>query len=358
VPGRRTGHSQVPDRYELRWPPCDRDRRPAQALQTEHAGRGWLRRLAGGDETRPLVALDGLTLSIPQGTFYSLLGPNGAGKTTAIKILCTLLLPDGGTCSVAGFDVVKESRSVRRRLGVSIRGERSVYWRLTGRYNLEYFAGLYGYRGAELDRRVHSVAEVVGLAGRIDDYVERYSMGMKQRLAIGCALVHDPPVLLLDEPTIGLDPGGARELRAFIRDDLCKSRGVTVLYTTHYMHEAEELSDRVGILHRGTLIAEGTPAELASRVRDGAVLELCVRGLADGVLSSLRALPAVRELTAAEEAGGTVLLRIRCAGAAVPTEDVVAAIVRGGGAVLSLRADTPSLEDVFLELTGTTIDQS
>jgi ABC-2 type transport system ATP-binding protein len=321
-------------------------------------GRSWLRRLTRGDETRELVALDGLTLSIPQGSFYSLLGPNGAGKTTAIKILCTLLLPDAGTCSVAGFDVVKDSRSVRRRLGVSIRGERSVYWKLTGRYNLEYFASLYGFRGAELESRVAGVAEIVGLAGRVDDYVERYSMGMKQRLAIGCALVHDPPVLLLDEPTIGLDPGGARELRSFIRDDLCKRRGVTVLYTTHYMHEAEELSDRVGILHRGKLIAEGTPAELAARVSQGAVLELRVRGLDDGVLPALRALPAVREVTAAEETGGTLLLRLRCAAADVPTEDVVAAVVRAGGAVVSMRTDTPSLEDVFLELTGTTIDQT
>jgi ABC-2 type transport system ATP-binding protein len=209
-----------------------------KTFRTRVGGGGWWRALVGGGRERTSVALDGLSLTVPAGGFCSLLGANGAGKATTMKVLCTLLLPDAGTARVAGFDVVARPREVRERLGVSIRGERSVYWRLSGRQNLEYFARLAGLRGDDRRRRIDGVIDLIGLAERIDDYVERYSMGMKQRLAIGCALVHDPPVLLLDEPTIGLDPHGARALRAFVRQELCRQRGSTVLYTTHYMHEA------------------------------------------------------------------------------------------------------------------------
>jgi ABC-2 type transport system ATP-binding protein len=167
-------------------------------FRTRVGGGGFWRGLVGGGQERTSVALDGLSLTVRAGSFCSLLGANGAGKTTTMKVLCTLLLPDAGTARVAGFDVVAHPREVRERLGVSIRGERSVYWRLTGRQNLEYFGRLAGLRGDDLRRRVGNVVDLIGLPDRIDDYVERYSMGMKQRLAIGCALVHDPPVLLLD----------------------------------------------------------------------------------------------------------------------------------------------------------------
>ena len=156
-----------------------------------------------------------------------------------------------------------QQRQVRRNIGVSIRGERSVYWKITGRQNLRYFAGLYGMRGEEVPRRIGEVTELVGLTGRIDDYVERYSMGMKQRLAIAVSLLHRPPVLLLDEPTIGLDPNGARALRALLRD-LCEREGVTIFYTTHYLHEAEELSHRLAIIHEGGRFSRDRPTRCAA----------------------------------------------------------------------------------------------
>ncbi len=160
--------------------------RDLRKVFTQNVGRASIwRRLIGRPETEILVAIDGLNLDIREGEFFSLLGPNGAGKTSTVKILCTLLLPDGGTCRVAGLDVVKDAREVRRQIGVSVRGERSVYWRLTGRQNLEYFSSLYGLRGKTAQSRIEEIARVVGLEDRIDDYVERYSMGMKQRLAIG-----------------------------------------------------------------------------------------------------------------------------------------------------------------------------
>jgi ABC-2 type transport system ATP-binding protein len=323
-----------------------------KSFRTRVGGGGLWRKLVGGGQERTSVALDGLSLAVPAGSFCSLLGANGAGKTTTMKVLCTLLLPDAGRARVAGFDVVAHPREVRERLGVSIRGERSVYWRLTGRQNLEYFARLAGLRGEDRRRRIDDVVALVGLSDRIDDYVERYSMGMKQRLAIGCALVHDPPVLLLDEPTIGLDPHGARSLRAFVRDELCRQRGATVLYTTHYMHEAEELSDRIAVLHGGRIVAEGTPAEVRAGVAGEDALAMQVRRLADADLAALREHPAVGSVVARTGQDGITSLRIALRDGELPIAGLVELATAGGGQLLSAEVVRPSLEDAFVALTG------
>ena len=325
-----------------------------KTFRTRVGGGPWWRR--GTDRTT--VALDGLSLSVPAGAFYSLLGANGAGKTTTMKVLCTLLLPDAGTARVAGFDVVSQPRRVRERLGVSIRGERSVYWKLTGRQNLEYFASLSGLGGAQLKKRVAEVTDVIGLPDRIDDYVERYSMGMKQRLAIGAALVHSPPVLLLDEPTIGLDPHGARALRSFIREDLCGKHGVTVLYTTHYMHEAEELSDRVAVLHGGRIVAEGTPSEVRASVATQDAVELQVRDLAEGALVVLRDHAAVASVTTRLGQDGVSTLRVAARDGALPVGALVELATAGGGQLVAVQVLRPSLEDAFVLLTGTSVSDT
>jgi ABC-2 type transport system ATP-binding protein len=323
-----------------------------KTFRTRAGGGGWWRALLGGAQERTTVALDGLSLSVQPASFFTLLGANGAGKTTTMKVLCTLLLPDAGTARVAGFDVVRQPREVRERLGVSIRGERSVYWRLTGRQNLEYFARLAGLRGKDRLQRIDGVVALIGLSNRIDDYVERYSMGMKQRLAIGCALVHDPPVLLLDEPTIGLDPHGARALRAFVREELCLRRGATVLYTTHYMHEAEELSDRIAVLHGGRIVAQGTPAEVRSSVTQEDAVAMQVRDLADADLAALRGHRSVASVAARIGEDGVTSLRIAPCDGHLPVARLVELATAGGGQLLAVEVVRPSLEDAFVALTG------
>ena len=311
------------------------------------------RRILGRYRTVPVVAIDGLDLHVEQGRFFSLLGPNGAGKTSTVRVLCTLLLPDAGSCRVAGYDVATQQREVRRSIGVSIRGERSVYWKITGRQNLRYFAGLYGMRGEAVSRRIGEVTELVGLTGRIDDYVERYSMGMKQRLAIAVSLLHRPPVLLLDEPTIGLDPNGARALRGLLRD-LCKEEGVTIFYTTHYLHEAEELSDRLAIIHEGRKVLEGSPDEVRSALGDNRIVEVQLAPGADTSVDSLRNHAMVQRVISENRQPTVITVRLEMKEAIGSVVELAAAEGFANGRVLGISLVRPTLEDVFASVTGET----
>lgn len=316
------------------------------------ASSGLIKTLLGRVPSREVIALRDLSFNVEEGQFYSLLGRNGAGKTTAIKILCTLLLPDSGSAEIGGFDVDRDSVEVRRQIGVSIRGERSVYWRLSGRQNLEYFGQLYDLRGSELKRRVAEVGEVIALSDRLDDYVERYSMGMKQRLAIGCALIHRPRVLMLDEPTIGLDAASARNLRQFISHELRDREKVTILYTTHYMHEAEVMSDKLGILHDGALVAEGTPTEVIGMVRSENVLEMTVRPMVDGLQERLSNLQDVGTITVTDLGDGRGTVRLVSTADSLSVATVASAISDLPTAIESFESQRPSLEDAFVTLTG------
>ena len=311
------------------------------------------RRILGRYRTVPVVAIDGLDLHVEQGRFFSLLGPNGAGKTSTVRVLCTLLLPDAGSCRVAGYDVATQPREVRRSIGVSIRGERSVYWKITGRQNLRYFAGLYGMRGEAVRRRIGEVTELVGLTGRIDDYVERYSMGMKQRLAIAVSLLHRPPVLLLDEPTIGLDPNGARALRGLLRG-LCKEEGVTIFYTTHYLHEAEELSDRLAIIHEGRKVLEGSPDEVRSALGDNRIVEVQLAPGAETSVDSLRNHAMVQRVISENRQPTVITVRLEMKEAIESVVEIAAAEGFANGRVLGISLVRPTLEDVFASVTGET----
>src|SRR6476659_5663336 len=205
-------------------------------------------------------AVRGISFEVAEGELFGLLGPNGAGKTTTIKMLITLLLPTAGEARVLGLDVVRDAREVRKRIGYVFGGERGLYERLSGLDNLRYFAELYGVTGRRQRTRIDELLELVGLKGRERERVEGYSRGMRQRLHIARGLLHDPDVVFLDEPTIGVDPVGARELRATIAS--LTDAGKTVLLTTHYMFEADSLCDRIAVITRGEIVATGTPEDL------------------------------------------------------------------------------------------------
>jgi ABC-2 type transport system ATP-binding protein len=220
----------------------------------------WQRLRREPDRRERFRAVDAIDLRVEEGEIFGVLGPNGAGKTTTLKMLATLLEPTSGEARVLGIDVRARPREIRARLGAMLSGERSLYWKLTGRENLEYFAALYHVPPRQTRARIDGVLAAVGLADRADDYVERYSTGMRQRLALARALLPDPPLLILDEPTVGLDPQAARDLRERVRE--LRRQGRTVLLTTHYMEEADQLCDRVAIIDHGRIVALDTPANL------------------------------------------------------------------------------------------------
>src|SRR5438067_10463953 len=242
---------------------------------------GFLRR-----RTHEVEAVRGVSFEVAEGELFGLLGPNGAGKTTTIKMLITLLIPTAGSARVLGYDVVKDAREVRKRIGYVFGGERGLYERLSGYDNLRYFAELYAVPPREQRARIDFLLELVGLKGREKERVEGYSRGMRQRLHIARGLLHDPPVVFLDEPTIGVDPVGARELRATIAS--LTEAGKTVLLTTHYMFEADALCDRIAVICDGRIVAEGTPRDLKEGVADGRVVEIEVFGIAEQALTRVR----------------------------------------------------------------------
>src|SRR3954471_4031252 len=246
---------------------------------------------------RPLQveAVRGVDFTVERGELFGLLGPNGAGKTTTIKMLITLLLPTSGSARVLGHDVVADAREVRRKIGYVFGGDRGLYERLSALDNLRYFAELYGVSGRDQKRRIGEVLELVGLTGREQERVEGYSRGMRQRLHIARGILHDPPVVFLDEPTIGVDPVGARDLRQTIGGLV--PAGKTVLLTTHYMFEADTLCDRIAVIAKGRVVGQGTPRELKSHVADRTVVEVEVFGIEEETVRRLRGMPGVSSVS-------------------------------------------------------------
>jgi len=294
---------------------------------------------------RTVEAVKGVSFEIAPGELFGLLGPNGAGKTTTIKMLITLLIPTSGRASVLGNDVVADVREVRSRIGYVFGGDRGLYERLTGLDNLRYFSELYGVPPREQKARIGSLLELVGLSGREGERVEGYSRGMRQRLHIARGLLHDPDVFFLDEPSIGIDPVGARELRGTIAS--LREQGKTVLLTTHYMFEADELCDRIAVIRSGEIVAEGTPAELKGLVSSGRVLEVETYGVSDGTVESARALGGVRSV-AVEDRGQLQVLVVSCEPGAEVTQAVLAQL--GDTRVGRISHRDPTLEDAYVEL--------
>ena len=288
-----------------------------------------------------VVALDDVSLSIPTGEIHGLLGPNGAGKTTLVKILSTVLLPTSGRARVLGYDVVDETHAVRPLIGIVFGGDRGLYWRLSGRQNLEYWGALYKLSGRDAKNRAQALLGRVGLSDKADDRVEEYSRGMKQRLHLARGLMGDGRVLFLDEPTTGMDPLAAREFRTLIEE--LREEGRTILLATHDMVEAETVCDRVTLIDRGKIIATESPRTL------GQVLSrfqrVDVEGASEAVLEEIRALRGVASVAVVDGAG----TRIEVDEEGV-TQLVLERLVAAG--VTSVRTSLPSLDEVYVQLIG------
>ncbi len=291
-------------------------------------------------------AVNGISFAIEEGEIFSLLGPNGAGKTTTISMLSSLLQPTGGEAVIGGHSVTKDPMAVRNLIGV-VPQEIALYEELTARENLAFWGQMYGMGGARLKKRADEVLAQIGLADKANQRVKTYSGGMKRRVNIGVGLLHNPRVLYMDEPTVGIDPQSRRNILDTVKD--LNKQGMTVLYTTHYMEEAAELSDRVGIVDHGQMIALGTQKELTRQVGERDVLRLHIGegGEAAKLAEALRALPGILQSSAVDH---EVALMVPSAA------DALAPVVTKANElcvkIRSVDIQEPNLEAVFLQLTG------
>ncbi len=311
-------------------------------------GKGLFRR-----KKREVHALKGIDFQVKKGEIFGLLGPNGAGKTTLIKILTTLLLPTSGRARVNGYDVIKEERKVRASIGCMLMGERGLYWKLTGRENLEYFGALYYVPKKRRRERIEYLIELLDLGDFIDRTVETYSSGQKMIVSFAKALINDAPTLFLDEPTIAMDVHAARKLREIVKD--LNKQGKTIIYTTHLMHEADELCDRIAIIDKGEIKAIGTPAELKASIRQEGIVR--IEGIIpQKALEALRSMGSVEKL-AVEEKGGKEHLRIITANSRSALPEIIRVLVENESTLEYISPEEPTLEDVFVKLTGRTLSE-
>lgn len=287
-----------------------------------------------------LRAVDGVSFTIGEGETYGLLGPNGAGKTTSISMIAGLLEPDGGTVTVAGNLVSPRSTAGKGDIGL-VPQELAIYPDLTARENLRFFARLYGVD--DLAARIDEVLEVIGLSERADDLTKEFSGGMKRRLNIGIGLLHKPRLLILDEPTVGVDPQSRNAILESVES--LSEAGMAVLYTTHYMEEAERLCDRVGIIDEGRIKAEGSRRDLVALL--GQQDKVTITGDLDGVASSLLGVPGVGEVS-----GGEHRIEVLVDGATSILPSLLAAVTASGANITGVEVAEPNLEAVFLHLTG------
>jgi len=291
-----------------------------------------------------LTAVDHVNFRVKQGELWGLLGPNGAGKTTTVRMLCCLLNPTEGTAKVGGHDIRKETGEIRKLIGFCPQ-EATVYDRLTGRENVKLIGKMYKMPNEELDKKTGELLERIGLADRANDQVITYSGGMKRRLDLIMALVHDPQIIFLDEPTLGLDPAVRRAVWDFILE--LKERRKTVIMTTHYMEEADELCDRVAVIDYGKIIADDNPQTLKEKAGKGDVIEMEFTGPAEAAIEKLKKLKFVKTVSKLEDH----LVIVAEAGVARLGE-IIRISTQAGITVGRTRFHENTLEDVFLHLTG------
>jgi len=300
-------------------------------------------------------AINNLNLTIKKGEVFGLLGPNGAGKTTLVKVLCTLLPPDQGTATVNGFDVLKQQMRVKESIGTLFSvGERGFFWRLSGYSNLEFFAAINNVPRKGRHERIMEVLQLVGMEEKAFVVFQKYSGGMKRKLALARALLPDPPILLLDEPTTGLDVTSSHTIRNFIKNDLGKKHGKTVLYTTHYIEEVSQMCDRVGIMNRGKIVALDTPDALKGMAKKGEVANFVVKNMSTTQVNNLQSLDGVSSLASEiqDSVLGQIHLRVRLENTDT-LSNVLDFFFREKIKLVNFRQEEPTLEDAFIELTET-----
>ncbi len=325
---------------------------PHPAIHTESLRRTFKARREKKSPRGPrpdFVALDGITLEVRTGELFGLLGSNGAGKTTLLRILTTLLAPSTGTAHVDGLDVTRDFQAIRERINMVSGGETSGYGILTVRENLWLFAQLYGVPSKHALSRIDHMLEVVGLSEKSNTRISHLSTGQRQKMNFCRGFITNPKILFLDEPTLGLDVNAARTIRRFLRSWMAEQPDRTLVLTTHYMMEADELCDRIAVIDRGRVLACDTPAALKRRVQEFPTYEMHVSAASNGWLD-LENLPGVQHCARKETPDAislTVALKEeRAVGA------VVQQIVQGGSHILSLKKIEPTLEDAFIELVG------
>lgn len=289
-------------------------------------------------------AVDGISFGVERGEVFGLLGPNGAGKSTAISMISTLLTPAEGRILFEDMDISKDSRSIRRKLGI-VPQDIALYPTLTGYENLSFWGSLYGLGGAVLKKRIAEVAEIIGLNGRLKDRVDKYSGGMKRRLNIGAALLHKPELLIMDEPTVGIDP----QSRSHILDTVLElnRQGMTIIYTSHYMEEADYLCSRICIMDQGRIIASGTKEELVELVKGKTMISLKLDKADKEIIELLKSIKGVTgtELTSDE-------IVISGENVDMVLADIINRVTENGRCISSIDVRKPNLEAVFLHLTG------
>ena len=295
-------------------------------------------------------AVAGVDITVARGEIYGFLGPNGAGKSTTVRMLTTLLRPTAGGGTVAGFDIERDTDKVRLRIGVALQ-EAALDPKQTGRELLDLQGRLYGLTPAERSRRLTELLDLVDIGEAIDRRIATYSGGMKRRLDLAAALVHQPEVLFLDEPTTGLDPASRAAVWAEVRH-LNEQLGMTIFLTTQYLEEADALADRVAIIARGRIVAEGTPTDLKRSIGNDVIVAMVAPDTAARVVAAVEGLPQVERVEASE---GEVLLSVADGAAAI--SPVAVALASAGIHVEGLTLRTPTLDDVFLHTTGTRLQK-
>ncbi|MER2600093.1 MAG: ATP-binding cassette domain-containing protein [Caldilineales bacterium] len=329
------------------------------AILTENVGRVYkLRGPKRKDDPKEVVALQGVNLEVPAGELFGLLGPNGAGKTTLIKILTTLLLPTSGRAQVQGLDVATHAQEIRRRISMVSGGETSGYGLLTVEENLWMFARFYGLDSKVARQRIAELLDVVGLQDRSRTKISDLSTGLRQKMNFIRGFISDPDVVFLDEPTLGLDVAAARQVRDFVLRWMKAHPDRTLLLTTHYMAEADELCNRLAIIDKGKLLALDTPTNLKRRLRRDTVYTLRVAPLGQRPVDSstmLEAVPGVRQVTITDVEGAQELNLILEADDAL--SGVLQHLNQRGSSLLALEKRDPTLEDVFINLVGRRLDE-